>query len=98
MVDEPNEDEDAVHPMDGRVWMFQCKRERTVGPKKIQSIIEDGVSALEPPYGYVLAAPANFPGSDGILSMGPSGLRGHASFAKERSNPVRFLWYLADYP
>jgi|LakMenE18May11ns_1017448.scaffolds.fasta_scaffold9848867_1 hypothetical protein len=60
MVDEPNEDEDAVHPMDGRVWMFQCKRERTVGPKKIQSIIEDGVSALEPPYGYVLAAPANF--------------------------------------
>ncbi len=60
MADESTEDEDAVHPMEGRVWMFQCKRERTVGPKKVQTIIEDGVSALEPPYGYVLAAPANF--------------------------------------
>lgn len=53
-------EEDAVHPMEGRVWMFQCKRERTVGPKKVQSIIKDGVSSIEPPYGYVLAAPANF--------------------------------------
>lgn len=60
MAVESNEDKDAVHPMEGRVWMFQCKRERTVGPKKVQTIIEDGVSALEPPYGYVLAAPANF--------------------------------------
>jgi hypothetical protein len=46
--------------MDGRVWMFQCKREKEIGPTRVASIISEGVDPKMPPYGYVLAAPANF--------------------------------------
>jgi len=45
---------------EGRVWMFQCKREKEIGPSRVASIVADNVDAARPPYGYVLAAPANF--------------------------------------
>ena len=48
------------HPMEGREWMFQCKRENKIGPTKVASIISEGVNPTAPPYGYILAAPANF--------------------------------------
>ncbi len=57
---EPGEDDLATHPMDGNLWMFQCKREAQIGPSKVVQVIADGVKADSPPYGYVLAAPANF--------------------------------------
>jgi hypothetical protein len=57
---EPEEGEEAPHPMEGNLWMFQCKREKEIGPKDVAKIIDDGVKADYPPYGYVLAAPANF--------------------------------------
>ncbi len=40
--------------------MFQCKREKEIGPTRVASIIAENVNAAAPPYGYVLAAPANF--------------------------------------
>lgn len=52
--------EEAAHPMEGRVWMFQCKREKEIGPARVASIISDGVDPKVPPYGYILTAPANF--------------------------------------
>ena len=52
--------EEAPHPMEGRVWMYQCKREKEIGPARVASIVSDGVDPKLPPYGYVLAAPANF--------------------------------------
>ncbi len=58
--DEHDSDEETPHPMEGRVWMFQCKRERQIGPARVASIISDGVDPKIPPYGYILAAPANF--------------------------------------
>jgi hypothetical protein len=58
--DEIGPDEEVTHPMEGHVWMFQCKREKEIGPARIVSIISDGVDPKNPPYGYVLAAPANF--------------------------------------
>ena len=58
--DDSDEEESAPHPMEGNLWMFQCKRESQLGPAQVQKIIEDGVKADSPPYGYVLAAPANF--------------------------------------
>lgn len=58
--EEPDENEDVLHPMEGNLWMFQCKRETEVGPTKVAKIINDGVTADSPPYGYVLAAPAGF--------------------------------------
>jgi hypothetical protein len=60
---EESESEDGgepAHPMEGNLWMFQCKRESEIGPSKVAHIIDDGVKAGNPPYGYVLAAPTNF--------------------------------------
>jgi hypothetical protein len=58
--DEHDSSEEATPPMEGPVWMFQCKREKEIGPARVASIISDGIDPKFPPYGYVLAAPANF--------------------------------------
>jgi len=55
-----NESSEGVHPMDGNLWMVQCKREKEIGPKKIKEIINDNVKKGSVPYGYILVAPANF--------------------------------------
>jgi hypothetical protein len=57
---ESGEDDEAPHPMEGNLWMFQCKREAQIGPTEVAKIVIDGVKPDNPPYGYVLAAPANF--------------------------------------
>jgi len=57
---DPDDEEEVPHPMEGNLWMIQCKREKQLGPKRVQSIIEDSVDAKNPPHGYILAAPANF--------------------------------------
>lgn len=56
-----NEDENSeeVHPMAGNLWMIQGKRKKEVGPKRIKEILSD-VDSKKPPYGYILAASANF--------------------------------------
>jgi hypothetical protein len=59
-IDEHDSSDEATHPMEGRVWMFQCKREKKIGPARVASIISDGIDPKSPPYGYILAAPANF--------------------------------------
>ena len=51
--------EEVVRPMDGNLWMIQCKREKVISPSKIKQILND-VSRENPPYGYILAAAANF--------------------------------------
>lgn len=50
---------EVFRPMDGNVWMIQCKREKTVPPSKIRKILED-IDPDNPPYGYILAAATNF--------------------------------------
>lgn len=50
---------EVIHPMDGNLWMIQCKREKTVPPSKIKKIMED-IDPETPPYGYILAAATNF--------------------------------------
>lgn len=59
-TDEEGDGEDAPHPMEGNLWMMQCKREKVLGPKRVEDIIKDAVNPDAPPYGYILAAPANF--------------------------------------
>lgn len=56
---ENNVEEEQIHPMEGNLWMIQGKREKEIGPKKIKSILLD-VDSKNPPYGYILAASANF--------------------------------------
>jgi hypothetical protein len=53
-------DEDQPVSIEGNRWMIQCKREKELGPTRISKIIEDAVNKDDPPYGYILAAPANF--------------------------------------
>jgi hypothetical protein len=57
---EVDERSDSIHPMDGNLWMIQCKRENEIGPQKISDIITDCIKPEVPPYGYILVAPANF--------------------------------------
>lgn len=58
--EQSDEDEDTLaHPMEGNQWMIQAKREKELGPSDVTTILDD-VSASSPPYGYILAAAANF--------------------------------------
>jgi hypothetical protein len=58
-VDE-DEDDVGTHPMEGNLWKLQCKREKQLGPRRIKAIINEGFDKHNPPYGYILAAPATF--------------------------------------
>lgn len=56
------DDEEQIepsHPMEGNLWMIQAKREKEIGPKRLEKILDD-IDSNSPPYGYILAAPANF--------------------------------------
>ncbi len=61
-VSNMSEDEEEVgtHPMEGNQWKIQCKREKQLGPTRIKEIIDEGVKANDPPYGYILVAPTTF--------------------------------------
>jgi hypothetical protein len=62
---EPTGDENpesaAADRTTDRLWVFQCKRERRLGPSRVRRIVEDAVhDGSDPPYGFVLAAPCDF--------------------------------------
>jgi hypothetical protein len=57
ILDESETEE--VRPMDGNQWMIQCKREQSLGPIRIRSIINENIDPENPPYGYILAVSAN---------------------------------------
>jgi len=54
-----DEDSEEAHPMEGDLWMIQGKREKEIGPKRVKEILAD-IDPKNPPYGYILAASANF--------------------------------------
>jgi len=54
-----DDDQEEAHPMAGNLWMIQGKREKEIGPKRVKEIISD-IDSKNPPYGYILAASANF--------------------------------------
>lgn len=57
--EEANSEKDAA--FQERTWITQCKREKSIGPKKIKTIVQNGLSNLEiKPYGYILAAASDF--------------------------------------
>jgi hypothetical protein len=50
----------SAMPQD-RIWIIQCKRERRIGPTKIEKIVSSNLSRQdETPYGYILAAACDF--------------------------------------
>ncbi|MBI4836317.1 MAG: restriction endonuclease [Candidatus Abawacabacteria bacterium] len=56
---ELQDDEEFHLPMNGNLWMIQCKREQSIGPKKLTSILAE-IDKDNPPYGYILVASTNF--------------------------------------
>ena len=56
---ENGDETEVIHPMEGNLWMIQVKREQEIGPKKVRAIIAE-IDSRNPPYGYILAASANF--------------------------------------
>lgn len=55
-VEEGNS-EDAFQAVGERLWIFQCKREKTITPQKIRTIAKEAFGSLaKPPHGFVLAA------------------------------------------
>jgi hypothetical protein len=53
------ENPEEQHPMAGNRWMIQCKREKEIGPTKLGKILDE-IEAGDAPYGYILAASADF--------------------------------------
>ena len=44
-----------------KLWIIQCKREKSIGPTKIKSIISESLSSLDsPPFGFMLVAACDF--------------------------------------
>ena len=55
--DEEEKDEKSAHDFIERQWIFQCKREKALAPKRIRMIVEESLAASQTrPYGFVLAA------------------------------------------
>lgn len=54
-------DDASVIPVDGNLWMIQCKRESDIGPTKVGEIIDENIpDKSSAPHGYILVAPTNF--------------------------------------
>ena len=54
---EDESDEKADEEFIERQWIFQCKREKSLSPKRIRTIVDESLaSSTTPPHGFVLAA------------------------------------------
>lgn len=59
-VIDDSEDVNELHPMNGDLWMIQCKREQDLGPIRVRKIINENITpGQSTPYGYILAVSAN---------------------------------------
>lgn len=63
-VDPGEEAENAIDPPElppARQWLFQCKREASIGPTKVRQYVSETLDQQESkPYGFVLAAACDF--------------------------------------
>jgi hypothetical protein len=52
-----DEEEEGEETFLERTWVFQCKREKALPPKRIRKVVEESLKSFAtPPYGFVLAA------------------------------------------
>lgn len=55
------EDDGEDEPTEDRLWIVQCKREKTIPPKKLKKYIDESLATGEsPPHGFILAAACFF--------------------------------------
>lgn len=51
-----DDDEELGPSFEERLWIFQCKREKTLAPKYLRKVIQESFASLEaPPHGFILA-------------------------------------------
>lgn len=54
------EGDDVGTPLEERLWVFQCKREKRFGPKRVKETIDESLPPSAPiPHGFVLAVSAD---------------------------------------
>jgi Restriction endonuclease len=54
------DDEDGEPPVIEREWRVQCKRERRIGPAKVEQIVEGLLGSGDAPHGVMLCAACDF--------------------------------------
>lgn len=54
------EDLENPPPVRSRTWVFQCKREKTIGPSKIRTYVRQSLSERTDVHAFVIAAPCDF--------------------------------------
>jgi hypothetical protein len=55
-VDTESDEEDDEAPVAERLWIFQCKREKTLPPTRMRKVIKESLASLtQRPHGFVLA-------------------------------------------
>jgi hypothetical protein len=60
-LQEDDEEESLIAKAEGRLWLIQCKREKSITPKKLKKYAEDiNVSPCQPIYGVIFAAACDF--------------------------------------
>jgi hypothetical protein len=61
-IEPEDENQDIAHePPQERLWIIQCKREKSIGPTKVRQILKDSLPAGSiMPYGFILAAACDF--------------------------------------
>ena len=51
--------EEGAQLSEGNLWQVQGKREKSISPGRLRTIINEDIDAKHPPYGYILAAATN---------------------------------------
>jgi hypothetical protein len=52
---------EPVQELEQRTWIIQCKREKTLPPGKLKTVIDESLRSFEsPPYGFIIAAATDF--------------------------------------
>lgn len=55
-VEEDPAEEDRIPAFVERLWIFQCKREKSLTPKRIRDVVAESLASLSsPPHGFILA-------------------------------------------
>ncbi|MFI5396171.1 MAG: hypothetical protein ACHQ9S_11625 [Candidatus Binatia bacterium] len=63
VIDDDADDESDVtdsgsvpNVVDERLWIFQCKREKSLTPKRVREVVQESLASLAaPPHGFILA-------------------------------------------
>lgn len=60
VLDEEEDEAPLGLPTPGRLWIFQCKREKRITPKQVERYVQESITGEQVPYGFILAAACDF--------------------------------------